>query len=43
VATAFNAPLAGLVFVLEEVQRDFRPAVFGAAFIIVRCRDGGRE
>ena len=30
---AFNAPLAGLVFVLEELQHDFRPGVFGAAFI----------
>ena len=32
-AAAFNAPLAGLVFVLEEIQRDFRPVVFGAAFV----------
>ncbi|RMD75379.1 MAG: H(+)/Cl(-) exchange transporter ClcA, partial [Chloroflexi bacterium] len=32
-AAAFNAPLAGLVFVLEELQRDFRPSVFGAAFV----------
>jgi CIC family chloride channel protein len=32
-AAAFNAPLAGVIFVLEEVQRDFRPMVFGAAFI----------
>ncbi len=32
-AAAFNAPLAGLIFVLEEVQRDFRPLVFGATFI----------
>jgi CIC family chloride channel protein len=32
-AAAFNAPLSGLVFVLEEVQRDFRRGVFGAAFI----------
>src|SRR5262249_11094369 len=32
-AAAFNAPLAGVMFVLEEVQRDFRPVVFGAAFI----------
>ena len=32
-AAAFNAPLAGLIFVLEEVQRDFRPMVFGAAFV----------
>lgn len=33
VAAAFNAPLAGLMFVLEEVQRDFSPTVFTAAFI----------
>jgi chloride channel protein, CIC family len=32
-AAAFNAPLAGLVFVLEEVQRDFSPGVFAATLI----------
>lgn len=32
-AAAFNAPLSGLVFVLEEVQRDFTPTVFTATFI----------
>lgn len=32
-AAAFNAPLAGVMFVLEEVQRDFRPVVFGAVFV----------
>lgn len=32
-AAAFNAPLAGVVFVLEEVQRDFTPGVFTAAFV----------
>jgi len=32
-AAAFNAPLAGLVFVLEEVQRDFSPAVFAATLV----------
>ncbi len=32
-AAAFNAPLSGLIFVLEEVQKDFRQAVFGAAFV----------
>jgi chloride channel protein, CIC family len=32
-AAAFNAPLAGLVFVLEEVQRDFSRGVFTAALI----------
>jgi CIC family chloride channel protein len=38
-AAAFNAPLAGLVFVLEEVQRDFRPIVFGAAFVAAAAAD----
>ncbi len=38
-AAAFNAPLAGLVFVLEELQRDFRPMVFGAAFIAAASSD----
>ncbi len=32
-SAAFNAPLAGVIFVLEEVQRDFRPIVLGAAFV----------
>jgi CIC family chloride channel protein len=38
-AAAFNAPLAGLVFVLEEVQRDFRRTVFGAAFLAAAVAD----
>ncbi len=38
-AAAFNAPLSGLVFVLEEVQRDFRPAVFGSAFVAATVAD----
>ena len=38
-AAAFNAPLSGLVFVLEEMQRDFRPAVFGAAFVAAVSAD----
>jgi CIC family chloride channel protein len=38
-AAAFNAPLSGLIFVLEEVQRDFRPAVFGAAFVAAATAD----
>ncbi len=38
-AAAFNAPLSGLVFVLEEMRRDFRPAVFGAAFIAAASAD----
>src|SRR4051794_5493498 len=32
-AAAFNAPLTGFIFVLEELQRDFRRGVFGAAFV----------
>ncbi len=32
-SAAFNAPLSGLIFVLEEVRRDFQPIVFGASFI----------
>lgn len=38
-AAAFNAPLAGLIFVLEELQRDFRPTVFGAAFVAAATAD----
>jgi CIC family chloride channel protein len=32
-AAAFNAPLAGLMFVLEELQGNFTPVVFVAAFL----------
>ena len=39
IAAAFNAPLSGLIFVLEEMQRDFRPAVFGAAFVAAVSAD----
>ncbi len=38
-AAAFNAPLAGVVFVLEEVQKDFRQAVFGSVFIAAVVAD----
>jgi CIC family chloride channel protein len=38
-AAAFNAPLSGLVFVLEEVQRDFHPIVFGTAFLAAAIAD----
>src|SRR5262249_37390641 len=38
-AAAFNAPLAGLIFVLEEVQRHFAPTVFGAAFVAALVAD----
>lgn len=38
-AAAFNAPLSGLVFVLEEVQHDFHPVVFGTAFLAAAVAD----
>ncbi|MEJ5309938.1 MAG: H(+)/Cl(-) exchange transporter ClcA [Anaerolineae bacterium] len=38
-AAAFNAPLSGLIFVLEEVRRDFQPIVFGAAFVAAVIAD----
>lgn len=38
-AAAFNAPLAGLIFVLEELHRHFAPTVFGAAFVAAMTAD----
>lgn len=38
-AAAFNAPLAGVMFVLEEIQRDFHPFVFGATFLASAIAD----
>ncbi|MBI3910157.1 MAG: H(+)/Cl(-) exchange transporter ClcA [Armatimonadetes bacterium] len=38
-AAAFNAPLAGLVFVLEEVQRDFSPTVFAVSLVAAVTAD----
>jgi CIC family chloride channel protein len=38
-AAAFNAPLAGVIFVLEEIQRDFHPFVFGATFLAAAIAD----
>jgi CIC family chloride channel protein len=38
-AAAFNAPLSGLIFVAEEVRRDFQPIVFGAAFVAAVIAD----
>jgi chloride channel protein, CIC family len=32
-AAAFNAPLAGVVFVLEELRRDFAPGALTGAFV----------
>lgn len=38
-SAAFNAPLSGVIFVLEEIQRDFHPFVFGAAFLAAAIAD----
>lgn len=38
-AAAFNAPLAGVIFVLEEVQRDFTASVFTATFLAAVVAD----
>jgi CIC family chloride channel protein len=38
-AAAFNAPLSGLVFVLEEMQRDFAPTVFTATLVAAVTAD----
>ncbi|HEY4002711.1 MAG TPA: ClC family H(+)/Cl(-) exchange transporter, partial [Candidatus Xenobia bacterium] len=36
---AFNAPIAGTVFVLEEIQRDFTPGVFVATMVATVIAD----
>ncbi|GIW46101.1 MAG: voltage gated Cl- channel protein [Candidatus Binatia bacterium] len=38
-AAAFNAPLSGLVFVLEEVQRDFSAGVFTVTLVASAVAD----
>jgi CIC family chloride channel protein len=38
-AAAFNAPLAGLVFVLEELHGSFTPVIFVAAFLAAVTAD----
>jgi CIC family chloride channel protein len=38
-AAAFNAPLSGLVFVLEELQRDFSPGIFTTTLIASAVAD----
>ncbi len=38
-AAAFNAPLAGLIFVLEELQRDFAPGLFAAGLVAAIVAD----
>jgi len=39
IAAAFNAPIAGLIFVLEEVQRDFAQGVFAASLVASATAD----
>lgn len=36
---AFNAPLAGFLFVLEEMQRELTPTTYGTALIASVCAD----
>lgn len=38
-ASAFNAPLAGFIFVIEELQRELSPWTYGAALIATVCAD----
>lgn len=38
-AAAFNAPLAGFIFVLEELQRELSPLTYGAALVAAVCAD----
>ncbi len=36
-AAAFNAPLAGFIFVLEELQREMSPLTYGGALVAAVC------
>lgn len=38
-AAAFNAPLAGFIFVLEELQRDMSPVTYGTALVAAVVAD----
>lgn len=38
-AAAFNAPLAGVVFVMEEIERNLSPAAFSAVFVACAMGD----
>lgn len=38
-AAAFNAPLAGFVFVLEELRREMSPLTYGGALVATVCAD----
>ena len=39
-AAAFNAPLAGFLFVIEELRKELSPITYGAAFIAAVIADG---
>jgi len=39
-AAAFNAPLAGFLFVIEELRRELSPITYGATFIAAVIADG---
>ncbi len=39
VAAAFNAPLAGFIFVIEELRREMSPLTYGGALIAAVCAD----
>lgn len=38
-SAAFNAPLAGFIFVIEELRRELSPLTYGTALIAVVCAD----
>lgn len=38
-AAAFNAPLAGFIFVIEELRREMSPLTYGGALIAAVCAD----
>lgn len=42
-SAAFNAPLAGVIFVLEELQRNFSPYVFGTALVATVVADAASQ
>lgn len=39
-AAAFNAPLAGFIFVIEELRRELSPVTYGSALIAAVIADG---
>jgi len=38
-AAAFNAPLAGFLFVIEELRREMSPTTYGGALVAAVCAD----